>query len=440
MRISRNMAAVAAMGAVLFAGGEAAADTGQEWSKATTPSQVRWDDFDDPSFDPAQAGLRDDAASKPGQAARVIELGPAVVDSEGQLGRIHRVVAGDTLWDISEAYLGTPWVWPSVWRENEGIDDPHLIEPDDRIWISSTEMRRLTPNEADELLASQPTEPLVPASEFAADPSVDPIEPAVQLTGKTAEDRQLSLASSSSSPQSIEIGRTLRLSQRGDFGYVSDESFKGASSIVGSPSVRTWLAGGDLVYLGLGEGEVELGQEFTIFRDAEPIYDVETGIRIGYHINVLGWARVLKVESESAVARVINAISEIERGDHVTPRDARPPSVAIKRTRAGAAGHIVYMPASRTVMGMGDYLYLNRGEIDGLEIGSELEVFERGFTAADRVRGSTVHTRDEVVATLVVVSLEPRTAVAFVTHTRRELEVGNSFRTIPPSDSLASLR
>ena len=85
-------------------------------------------------------------------------LGEMGYDEQGRSGRIHLVVSGDTLWDISDAYLGTPWVWPSVWTDNQDIENPHLIIPGDRIWISSYEMRRVTEEEADAMLARQPVE------------------------------------------------------------------------------------------------------------------------------------------------------------------------------------------------------------------------------------------------------------------------------------------
>ena len=69
------------------------------------------------------------------------------------------VVKGDTLWDISEAYLGTPWVWPSVWKDNREIENPHVINPGDHIWITSNEMRPVSPEEASELMAGGAEQP-----------------------------------------------------------------------------------------------------------------------------------------------------------------------------------------------------------------------------------------------------------------------------------------
>ena len=69
---------------------------------------------------------------------------------------IHIVRPRDTLWDISDAYLGTPWVWPSIWQDNRDIENPHLIHPGDRIWITPSEMRRVSAEEAEALLAGEP--------------------------------------------------------------------------------------------------------------------------------------------------------------------------------------------------------------------------------------------------------------------------------------------
>ena len=76
-----------------------------------------------------------------------VTLGEVGYDEQGRAGRIHLVVSGDTLWDISDAYLGTPWVWPSVWTDNRDIENPHLIVPGDRIWITAHEMRRVSEEE-----------------------------------------------------------------------------------------------------------------------------------------------------------------------------------------------------------------------------------------------------------------------------------------------------
>ena len=41
--------------------------------------------------------------------------------------QVHTVEKGDTLWDLSSKYLGSPWYWPKVWSYNPQIANPLWI-------------------------------------------------------------------------------------------------------------------------------------------------------------------------------------------------------------------------------------------------------------------------------------------------------------------------
>ena len=56
-----------------------------------------------------------------------------------------------------------------------------------------------------------------------------------------------------------------------------------------APGQPTCLA---LFYLGLGDGEVFVGDQFSIFREIEPVYDVGSRRKLGYHVDILGWLEV----------------------------------------------------------------------------------------------------------------------------------------------------
>ena len=97
----------------------------------------------------------------------------AGVAPEGQKGRLHVVVPGDTLWDITSQYLGTPWIWPSIWNENDAIQNPHRIYPGDLIWITDKSMRKVTPEEATQLMQESELPPAAPVPP----PAVPVVEP-----------------------------------------------------------------------------------------------------------------------------------------------------------------------------------------------------------------------------------------------------------------------
>ena len=374
-----------------------------------------------PSFNESQSGedFQALAAERPAERQGAA-LGPEAVDEEGRRGRIHTVVTGDTLWDISSLYLGTPWVWPSVWDENQEIPNPHRIAPGDRIWIGAGVMRKVTREQADQMLE-------------AADALVG-VEPAAPSWEPTADEVDLMVAENQApaDPLADDLPpRTVSVAEREAMGFVARGAVDAATSIVDSPSLRTWLADGDEVYVGLGLGAVEVGDEFTIFREARPVKDLNTGRLLGYHVDILGWLVVRAISGEAATAEIRMSHSEIQRGDRLIPRVAPPPIVELRYTPEGGQGEIVFMPSNRTHMGSNDYVYLNRGALHGFEVGSEVEVFTAGTLRRDRTRGGRVMTPDHIDARMVLVEVGEDTSVAYVLEADRELEIGDTIRPSP---------
>lgn len=369
------------------------------------------------------------AAPEQTSTRHAIVLGPEGVDEQGRVGRLHTVARGDTLWDISGAYLGTPWVWPSVWTDNRGIANPHRINPGDRIWITADEMRVVSDDEADAFLERLLEEPAAPEADVASEemPAELESEPEAEIVPEEPV-----LAAAPATP----AGREITVSTRAAVGFVTAEQLAGASSIVESPVERTFLVEGDPVYLGLGEGDTQIGDRFTVFEVVEEVRDPSSSRIIGHHVDVLGWVEVRALTGDTSVAEVRTSYTEISRGARIMPRVEVPRRVSVLRTPEATEGQIVYLPGRKTVMADGGYVYLNRGELDGLEVGSELEVFDRGGILNDVPRDVDVQTPDHRVATLVVVTVEPQTSVAYVLNSGRELEIGDEVR--PKSASLAA--
>ena len=345
-------------------------------------------------------------------------FGPLGVDSEGRTGRIHLVTSGDTLWDISEAYLGTPWVWPSVWDENSEIENPHLIVPGDRIWISSTEMRRVSDTEAAALVAAAQAEPEdpTPVAELVA--QGDLIEPVPAALDETPMAVPMAVTGPAPEKKSISID------WKESMGFLSKDRIDASSSIVSSPSVRTWLSQGDPVRIGLGSGQVKVGDQFLIFDELMAVRSLRTEMLLGYHITPLGWVEVTGVAGESSAGIIREAWVEIERGARIAPRGDPSLSFDVTPAPADITGQVVFTPSDRKNMGTIDHVYLDIGANHGLSVGSELNLIDPAYESFDGVRGVDVLVPDYSTGQLVIISTQPRSSVALVTHTRREVEIG----------------
>jgi len=350
----------------------------------------------------APAALDPAAAAEP--ATALPTLGAVGYDEQGRAGRIHLVVRGDTLWHISDAYLGTPWVWPSIWKDNDDIANPHRIFPGDRIWITPWEMRRLSAEEAARMLAAQPA---APAPE-AGPETVTPAPPAA--------------------PAPTAARPVFHHEPVESIGLISQKDLDASASIVKAQAARVLLATGDRVHIGLGRDEVAKGDRFTVFRTREKVFDPETGRMLGWHIDLLGWLEVSEPSDETSLAEVRLARAEIEVGDRLMPREPAPADIEIGPSPVGVEGRISFFPNSRTLMGSQDFVYLNRGSDDGLAVGSPLEVFRAGGKVPETARDEKVLVPDRVVAELLVVRAQPNSAVAVVRHAEEELSLGDRFR------------
>ena len=210
-------------------------------------------------------------------------------------------------------------------------------------------------------------------------------------------------------------------------GFVSAEELRGAAAIVDSTVDRVWLGDHDSVIIGLGEGEVQVGDHFEIYRTTNTVDDPETGVPLGYATLDLGWLEVREVHPESSIAIIRPSRGEIRRGDHLLTR-VKPGAEIPIGAKPDVMGHVVYTWADRIEMGGNDLVYLNRGETAGLEVGSPLEVYRSIGTEVDQAQQQMKQLPDEVVARMLVVATTPETATAVVTHSKHEVEKGDTFR------------
>jgi hypothetical protein len=323
-------------------------------------------------------------------------------------GTIHVVQKGDTLWDISDYYLGTPWIWPSLWRDNPKIENPHLIFPGDKIWVSASEMRKVSDEEAAALMA-----------------------------GRGADDEEPTPAAIAEDLPSVPVPQAppqyFRYPELPTVGVVAKKELKGLAQIVGTTEEQVYLAQGDVVFIDLGKQDTAVGDQYVIFKTGEKVYDPTTRRVLGRYTHVLGWLEVTEVYEESARAKVRMAYADLMPGAYLKPREVPKVEIAIKKSPPGVEGRLADLLSHPKYNAGGDVVVLNRGSEDGLQVGSPLEVYRpvsNEWKSNWYGRRPDVDIPHEVVAQMIVLSTEPHTAMAYVRRSTTELAYGDRFRTV----------
>lgn len=348
----------------------------------------------------AGAGTQNPAAAGPGR--QHLTLGPEATNAAGEQGRIHTVAAGETLWDISEAYLGTPWLWPSIWKDGSGSSRDAAIQPGEVLWVSSSEIRRLTPADTAQLRVAAP--PAAPAS-----------------------------MESGAAGQGVPSGAVTGLdhwTSTQALGFLAATRPAWVGTVIGNPSSRAALGTGDPIYIDVGAGQTQVGDRFRIVRAQRDVPDPGTGRMLGTFVEPLGWAEVTVIEGEASTALIRDAIGEIHIGDLLMPsaRSSDVTSLQAQSTPADVRGSIVNMIGERVIGGGFDVVYLDRGTEAGLSPGSALEVVRPGARVPDAVRGRPVKVPDTIVGQMVVISAQPSSAAAYVLQSSTDLARGDVFR------------
>lgn len=343
------------------------------------------------------------------------------ISPDGQVGTIHKVVPGDTLWDITASYVGTPWAWPSLWKENAGIVNPHLIEPGDLIWITEGEMRKLTPEEAEAFLAAA-REPDEPA------PAPIPAAPAPEEEKAARGPEPDPFASLDSGTTGGEI--VVSVPDLARYAFVTAEEYaQGGGAIMGTHEPQYWSAQHQTTIVGVGEGEAHVGDSFTVFRVRRRLLHPETREMLGYFVQVLGRAEITEIHPESAFVQIVTAYGEVQPGDRVVPYKEVATSIKETFSADSVVGEIVAYQPYRLRSGAGDLVIVDRGTADGIAPGRRVELYRAGKEARDPLTYNKVLVPDYVVGQAFVIKASSRTSLALVLESRTDLLVGDRFRT-----------
>jgi hypothetical protein len=298
----------------------------------------------------------------------------------------HTVQRGDTLWDISARFLGSPWNWPKLWSYNPVITNPHWIYPGDLI--------HLYPPGAQPPVGAPAQSPSLPG----------------RVTGGMHPIKGVFLRQT---------------------GFVEDKDLKQAGKIVGSKEEKKMLATLDEAYVEFpADKPMQVGERYTVYVPMGQVKHPITHKKLGEKVLIHGEVEVRAV-TDGHIARVaiVDCTEPIERGFMVGPLRREFKIVQPKADRANLKGVVVaVLSPPHQMVANPDLVFVDQGRDDGLEVGNRLLVVRRGDGYAPLLKPLPVDDPRfpaETLGEVLIVETREHLSVGLVTRSSLEARVGD---------------
>lgn len=298
------------------------------------------------------AEVMDEAA--PERPTGTVQLPPgAARGRDSAPGEVHTVQDGDTLWDLSSRYLGSPWYWPKVWSYNPEIANPHWIYPGNQVRFFGGGEE--VPQRVD--TGEVPVDVAAPTELSGGD--------MVSVTGKIGYDV------SSSRPVTTQ-------------GFVTPRELDEAGRIEGSPSGALMLSFPDNVYVRFKrKGDAKVGDRYVVFHTTQAVKHPRTGKQLGFLTDFLGTLRVVRVDKGLVTAQIVDTWDGIERGDLVGPYGEKLTERIAPRpnTKEVNATVVTALVPYLSLIGEHNTVVLDKGSADGVQLGNTFTLLRQGDPA-----------------------------------------------------------
>ena len=311
--------------------------------------------------------------------------GPGEKTLKHDSGLYYTIQKGDTLWDISEHFFDSPWVWPDLWEKNQQIANPHWINPGERIRLYSREELETMAQpetEAEPEAAVQPQPPyyLYPAINSVGFIRKKPVSPSGAIF-KVKEDKDM-------------------ISQR------------------------------DLVYIRpVGNMTFEPGDRLTVFRTFKPLKDQDTNAIIGVQHYIAGVIEVAGVEPKFSIAKVVQSFRDIELNDLLMPYEERSPKITLTESKKGLEGRIIVSEEHEEIFADHTVVFIDKGRKDGVRVGQSYSIYYQEKVRIDPKAKENVVLPPVDYGKIIILRTEDTTATALITMAEKAVRPGARIHT-----------
>jgi nucleoid-associated protein YgaU len=313
------------------------------------------------------------------------------------------VKKGDTLWDISGAFLDNPWQWPEIWKINPQVEDPHWIYPGDELSLVYV----MENGEKQPRLVVSGRAPIKVLSEGKLEPrirsaAIEGAIPAIPLE---------------------KISAFLTKSR-----IVTAGELNNAPSVLAGESAKIISGAGDKIYA-RGKFDAE-DNTFGIYRAGVTYKDPVTEEVLGLQAVDIGSGRVIKIDGDIATLIVNKTNEEIRINDRLLESEEKKivSTFNPKSPKKEVKGVIMNVEGGVSQVGAMDIVAINIGEREELEVGDVLAIYKKGEVVKDRIKDELVRLPDTRAGLMIIFRTFEKMSFGLVVSASHPLVVGDKVR------------
>lgn len=294
---------------------------------------------------------------------------------ETETGFFYTIQKGDTLWDLSEKFSDSPWLWPDLWHYNPQIPNPHWIYPGQKIQVYK--------------------------KSFAGEKEKEP--EAVEET----------------------VRQYYTYSPMLTVGFIRKEPVETLGTLMLERHNYSHLSTGDTVYIRPEPDKaIAGGQHYLIYRLIENVQDPVTEEYLGDQYLLAGVLEITESQSEFATGSIVKSFREIHKEDKIMPMMHRDAEILLKPGVENLEANLIKSEQNWNFIGEDVIAFINKGRQSGIEAGQQYSILYEVITGSDWSSDSPKLITTENVGTLMVLHTEENTATVLITDSKEDLRPG----------------
>lgn len=328
--------------------------------------------------------------------------------SDTTSGQTHTVKKGDTLWDLSQAYLNDPFLWPEIYRINTTtVRDPHWIYPGQVLHIPGGTVQNVVADQSEPRFQPE----AVPMR--SGGPTVFRQELNRRLTGGAQQE-----------PSSLEYAHTpVRV---GEF-YAAPW----LDAVGGPKNQGKLVATGDIPGIAKAVSVVErLGPESRAYitlpsgivaAKGDRLMVFNRGAVLPDGGQVMEPTAIVQVEAtdnggEATTVRITQQFGEVLIGQGIVPLERFNMSTDAKAAplSLGPQSKVVFVPSGAVLPSVGSYIILDATSRDGVKTGDEFTLYRAREKAPIPGTADQVTLPEEPIALAQVVKVTDHGTTAII--------------------------